>query len=69
MRRRRLLSLRRLAEAAGVATTTVVNIEHGHTLPGFRVIRDLSAALDVDPLEIDEFRSVIEGTGAGKDAA
>ena len=69
VRRRRLLSVRRLAEAAGVAPTTVVNIEHGRTLPSFRVIRDLSAALDVDPLEIDEFRSVIEGTGAGKDAA
>ena len=68
-RARRLLSVRRLAEAAGVAPATVYHIEHARTTPSFRAIRDLSAALDMDPLDIDEFAAVIEGTGAGKAVA
>ena len=68
-RRRNLLSVRRLAEAAGVAPATVYHIEHGRTTPSFRAIRDISAALQMDPLDIEEFAAVIEGTGAGKAAA
>jgi transcriptional regulator with XRE-family HTH domain len=68
-RTRKLLSVRRLAEAAHVAPATVYHLEHGRTTPSFRAIRDISAALDMDPLDIDEFAAVIEGTGAGKAAA
>jgi transcriptional regulator with XRE-family HTH domain len=68
-RARRLLSVRRLAEAAGVAPATIYHIEHGRTNPSFRAIRDISAALDVDPLDVEEFAAVIEGTGAGKAVA
>jgi transcriptional regulator with XRE-family HTH domain len=68
-RRQRLLSVRKLAEAAGVAPSTVYYIEHGKTAASFRAIRDISAALDMDPLDIDEFAAVIEGTGAGKAVA
>ncbi len=68
-RRLRLLSVRRLAEAAGVAPSTVYHIEHGRTAPSFRAIRDISAALDVDPLDVAEFAAVIEGTGAGQGKA
>ena len=68
-RAHRLLSVRKLAEAAGVAPATVYYIEHGRTMPSFRAIRDISAALDVDPLDIAEFAAVIEGTGAGQGKA
>jgi transcriptional regulator with XRE-family HTH domain len=68
-RMQKLLSIRRLAEAASVAPATVYHIEHGRTTPSFRAIRDISAALEMDPLDIDEFAAVIEGTGAGKAAA
>lgn len=68
-RRARLFSVRKLAEAAGVAPATVYHIEHGRTVPSFRAIRDISAALEMDPLDIDEFAAVIEGTGAGKAVA
>ncbi len=68
-RKRRLLSVRRLADAAGVAPATVYHIEHGRTSPSFRAIKHLSAALDMDPLDIEEFATVIEGTGAGKAVA
>ena len=68
-RTRRLLSVRKLAARAGVAPATVYHIEHGKTAPSFRAIRDISAALDVDPLDIAEFAAVIEGTGAGQGKA
>ena len=68
-RTRRLLSVRKLAERAGVAPATVYHIEHGRTTPSFRAIRDLSAALEMDPLDVDEFAAVIEATGAGKAVA
>lgn len=68
-RRHKLLSVRALADAAGTSPTTIYYIEHGKTEPSFRAIRDISAALDIDPLDVDEFRAVIEGTGAGKAAA
>ena len=64
-RAHRLLTVRKLAELAGVAPATVYHIEHGRTTASFRAIRDISAALDVDPLDIEEFAAVIEGTGAG----
>ena len=68
-RRRKLLSVRGLAEAAGTSPSTIYYIEHGKTAPSFRAIRDISAALDCDPLDIEEFAAVIEGTGAGKAVA
>jgi transcriptional regulator with XRE-family HTH domain len=68
-RRQKLLSVRALAEVASVAPATVYHIEHERTTPSFRAIRDISAALKMDPLDIDEFAAVIEGTGAGKAAA
>ena len=68
-RARRLLSMRALAERAGVSPTTVYYAESGRRMPGFRAIRDLSAALEMDPLEIEEFRAVIEATGAGQKKA
>ena len=52
-----------------MAPATVYHIEHAKTSPSFRAIRDLSAALDMDPLDIEEFAGVIEGTGAGKAVA
>ena len=69
VRTQKLLSVCRLSELAGVAPPTVYHIEHGRTTPSFRTIRDISAALDMDPLDIDEFAAVIQGTGAGKAAA
>ncbi len=66
----RLLTVRGLAEAAGVAPTTVHFVETGRSVPTFRVIRALCRALDVEPAEVTEFAAVIEAVGQGKaDAA
>jgi transcriptional regulator with XRE-family HTH domain len=56
---RRLLTVRSLAERAGVAPTTVHLIETGRRRPQFLTIERLSRALAVDPTEITEFRKVL----------
>ncbi len=65
-RARRLLTVRGLAEAAGVAPTTVYLVETGRSAPTFRVIRSLSDALGVQPDEVTEFAAAIEAVGQGK---
>ena len=64
----RLLTVRGLAERAGVAFSTVHLIETGKSIPRFEVIRKLSAALGVEPVEVDEFRAAIEAAAKGKAA-
>ena len=61
VRRRAFLTIRDLSEKAGVSPRTIVDLEHGRTLPQLRTIQRLSEALDVDPLAVEEFALVIEG--------
>jgi transcriptional regulator with XRE-family HTH domain len=49
---RRLLTQEELAKKAGVSPSTIVNIERDQTVPHFRTIRKLAAALDVDPTSL-----------------
>ena len=65
----RLLTVRGLAERAGVAPSTVYLIENGRSMPRFEAIQKLSAALDVAPGEIAEFQAAIEGIATGKENA
>jgi|GEM_PF-2355858 len=60
-RRRAFLTIRDLAQRAKVSTKTIVDIEHGRSEPQLRTIKQISEALNVDPLEIEEFALVIEG--------
>ena len=60
-RRSRLLSLRELAARAGVTTKTINDIELGRSAPALATIRKLSEALEIDPMEVDEFREAIRG--------
>jgi transcriptional regulator with XRE-family HTH domain len=55
----RLLTIRELAQRAGVAPSTVSLIEAGRTRPSLRVIRRLATALAVEPQAVDEFRQAI----------
>jgi transcriptional regulator with XRE-family HTH domain len=55
-RRRRLLSVRELASKSGVAKRTVEQAETGRAAPRGATARKLSAALDVRPEQVIEFR-------------
>ena len=55
-----LLSMRQLASKAGVSPTTIYLLESGQHSPHLLTIYKISRALDVEPAEIDEFRSAIE---------
>jgi transcriptional regulator with XRE-family HTH domain len=61
VRRSRLLSMRALAVKSGVSVRTINNIEMGYIAPHLSTIGKLCAALNVDPMEVDEFRDVIRG--------
>ena len=51
----RLMTVRELAQKAGVAPSTVHLTETGRTTPRFTVIKRLSAALDVEAASVEEF--------------
>ena len=69
MRIRRLLSLRELAKRASVAQRTIVEAEAGRQIPRPATMRKIAEALNVDPMEVDEFRAAIEDAIEGKEAA
>ena len=57
---KRLLSVRALAERAGVAPTTVHLIETGRRAPQYLTIEKLSRALAVNAAEVSEFREALK---------
>jgi transcriptional regulator with XRE-family HTH domain len=61
IRKRKLLSQRALARAAGVALSTIYLLEAGKIERAtFKVMRSVSDALGVPPDSIAEFRRVID---------
>lgn len=66
VRANRALSIRELANLAGVAARTVYGIERGEVVPTLSTIRKLADALGVEPSEVDEFRVAIERTIRGR---
>ena len=69
LRADRLLTLRELADKAGIALSTLYMIESGRSAPSFRVIRAISGALGVEPASVAEFAAAMEEAKAGKAAA
>lgn len=65
------MSIADLAKAAGMSTRTIVDIEHGRTVPRLLTIRKLSEQLGVTAHEVEEFNRAIEeeGGNVGKAAA
>ncbi len=59
LRRERLLTIRGLAEAAGVSPRTVLLVEHGEQVPRPGTIKKLAAALGVEPAQVREFRAAM----------
>jgi transcriptional regulator with XRE-family HTH domain len=63
-RARKLLTVRGLAAAAELSPTTIYQIEHRRTRPRFGSIKAISAALEVEPMQIMEFAQAIREGGA-----
>jgi len=57
--RRRLLTIRALAAAAGVTAKTIIEIQAARRTPRPSTIRALSAALGVAPEQVLEFRAAM----------
>ena len=66
LRADRLLSIRGLAQKAGVSQRTVHTVERGITRPTLDTVRKLATALEIDPREVEEFQEAIERTVRGK---
>jgi len=60
LRADRLLSIRDLAQHAGVAPSSIYLIEAGRATPRGSTMRRLATALGVDPEAVEEFRQAIE---------
>ncbi len=54
-----MLTVRRLAAAAGVSQTTVVLVENGRSVPRFDTMLRIAGALGVEPSEIEEFAAAL----------
>lgn len=62
IRRAAFLSIADLSERSGVSTKTIVETELGRSLPQFRTIKKLSAALGAPPATIAEFVAETKST-------
>lgn len=63
LRAERLMTIRELAQLAGVAPSTIYLIESGRSIPHLAVVRRIAAALKVDPQQVTEFRRAIQARG------
>lgn len=62
-RANRLLSIRDLADVAGVTPKTLTDIEYGRRRPTYDTMRTISKALGVSPHDIQEFLIAMESRG------
>ncbi len=63
-RRAKGLGRLRAARMAGMDRPGLFRIEKGHRTPGLEVALRISAALDLDPRDVDEFAPALERVGA-----
>jgi len=62
-RAERLLTIRELARAAGVASSTIYLTETRRTTPRPAVMRRIASVLEVDAQQVGEFRRAIDAHG------
>ena len=60
LRADRLLTIRALAQQAGMAPSSIYLIEKGRRAPHLTTVRRIARALGVDPETVAEFRHAIE---------
>ena len=59
LRNQRGLSQVALAELAGISNHTVMNIEKSYYRPTTETIGTVAKALNIDPMDVDEFRAAV----------
>jgi len=59
-RKRKLLTVDELATKAGIAPSTINKIEQGDSVPSLKTIRKIAPILEIDPLDVEEFKAAIE---------
>lgn len=57
------VGVRRLSQGAPVSPRTVITTEKGESAPSLETVRKISKYLDVDPMEVTEFRAALEKQG------
>ena len=62
LRHQRGLSQMTLAEMAGISNHTVMNNEKQYYRPTTETIGAVAEALQVDPMDVDEFRAAVAST-------
>ena len=60
LRVRKLYSIRGLARAAQVSEKSIRAVEAGQWRPSLATIRKLSQLLEVDPMDVDEFKEAMQ---------
>ena len=60
LRAKKLLTVRELARQSGTSEDGLYRIERGQWLPSLTTVRKLSATLNVDPEEVEEFKAAID---------
>lgn len=63
VRKAKGIGVRRLSQGAPVSPRTVITTEKGESVPTLETIRKISGFLGVDPMEVSEFRAVLEEQG------
>ena len=59
LRRQRNLTQKGLAEVSGLSNHTIMNIEKSYYRPTTETIGAVAEALEIDPMDVDEFRAAV----------
>ena len=59
LRRQRNLTQNGLAELSGLSNHTIMNIEKSYYRPTTETIGAVAEALEIDPMDVDEFRAAV----------
>ena len=60
IRAQKFLTRQDLASKAGVGASTIYAIESGREIPTLRSARKLAEALEIDPMEVEEFKAAYQ---------
>ena len=54
------MTVRDFADQSGASASNLYKIEQGARLPSLKLVRILAAIIEVDPMEVEEFKVAID---------